>query len=127
ALPISKKRPAEVGAWKQRARSTKYKPVAPKKKSDVDDWICDFKDAIWAWWSDINPSWRERDKGRVVPCRGEGDFSGLCCTGQNGLLSVLKCLKWLFDMEKAPNGSEDWRTLVDDVRWVLERLPKVQR
>ena len=52
----------------------------------------------------------------------KGDLASLHCTGQNGLLSVLKGLQWLYEMERIPEGSKDWLSLVDDVHWVLEGL-----
>ncbi|TRM60910.1 hypothetical protein BD626DRAFT_538450 [Schizophyllum amplum] len=119
----SKKRPTYIGAWIARARSVKYLPPRPSGSAEVSEWISDFQDGMWAWWYEVNPSWRKGNTGnRLLKPKVSGDWAPLHHTRPNGLLSVLKGLKWLFEMENVRKGSKKWCTLMDDVEYAFENL-----
>ena len=100
-----------------------YVPKRPSARADVNDWICDYQEAMWAWWVDLNPSWRKGKKqDRLTKPKNHGDWSPLHHTGVNGLLTVLKGLKWFFEMEEKPKGSARWRVMLEDVEWALKGL-----
>ncbi|KAJ7667229.1 hypothetical protein B0H14DRAFT_2167125, partial [Mycena olivaceomarginata] len=76
----AKLRPAQVGAWVQRARNSTpdIREVEALRKMWMD------------WWQDINPSWRKA----VTPMpRTNGDQVLLDLPGPNGFLNVVVCLK----------------------------------
>ncbi|KAL1738776.1 hypothetical protein HDZ31DRAFT_50461, partial [Schizophyllum fasciatum] len=119
----SKGRPKYLGDWIARARSVNYAPKRPSSRAEVDDWICDYQETMWAWWMELNPSWRRgKKRNHLLKPKNPGDWSPLHRTGQNGLLTVLKGLKWFFEMEQKPQGSPRWRAFADDVEWVLQGL-----
>ncbi|KAJ7815063.1 hypothetical protein B0H14DRAFT_2375614, partial [Mycena olivaceomarginata] len=103
----AKLRPAQVGAWVQRARAG-----APDIK-DTAVFAKEFK----AWWQDINPAWRKISL--PMPRKG-GPWTFMQVPGQNGFLNVLMCLKWW--TEKISDESEDWKDAVEDIMWVLEQM-----
>ncbi|KAI5823235.1 hypothetical protein K523DRAFT_255519, partial [Schizophyllum commune Tattone D] len=65
--------------------------------------------------------------------RGDGDLSSLYCTGQNGLVSLVKRLKWWWEILEDPlidekeRGRAEWREAVDDVAWTLKLLLEQKR
>ncbi|KAF7342708.1 hypothetical protein MSAN_02028700 [Mycena sanguinolenta] len=101
-------RPKEVGDWVSRARN--YTP-------QIGDAV-DFGKRFWAWWIQINPSWRTKER----PMKKEGEMTWSCLDiqGQNGFLNVLMCLKWWRDAMDVP--SPDWEEARADVTWVLEQM-----
>ena len=125
-LPHSSRRPPAIGEWIKRARVPSYAPK-PGKKQPIQDFVEDWAAAMWAWWSDINPPWRKREKDGMVAGRQRGDWTSLDCGGPNSHLNVLQGLKWWFDMEGKPEGSALWLKLVKDVQWVLASVLKGQR
>ncbi|KAJ7845161.1 hypothetical protein B0H14DRAFT_2358273, partial [Mycena olivaceomarginata] len=103
----AKLRPAQVGAWVQRAR---------KGAPDIRD-VETFGKTWMAWWRDINPPWR---KAATPMPRTDGDWASLDLPGPNGFLNVLVCLKWW--RERLDQESPAWREGVEDVLWVLKRM-----
>ncbi|KAJ7814387.1 hypothetical protein B0H14DRAFT_2604147 [Mycena olivaceomarginata] len=90
----TKGRPAAVGIWVKNV--WKGTPDIGTPEAIEKGW--------WAWWKEINPeSWMV-----------------LRCLGQNGLLNVMVCLKWWYCAMETP--SEAWRSVVLDVKWVLEKI-----
>ncbi|KAL1689037.1 hypothetical protein GGG16DRAFT_58633 [Schizophyllum commune] len=126
-VPTAKKRPPEIGEWIKRAREPDFAPTCPKNKPH-EDFTDDWRGAMWGWWSAINPASRPRDKaGRLGDRQGQVDWTPLDCRGPNGHLSVLKGLKWWFDMEGESEGSDAWLDIVDDVQFALDGLLKLSR
>ncbi|KAJ7049129.1 hypothetical protein C8F01DRAFT_1003003, partial [Mycena amicta] len=74
------------------------------------------------WWLVINPSWRIVGK-KLWQGDSDGDWSSLDVPEKNGLYNVLICLKWWFEAARAAPGA-DWRELVEDVTWAIERMTK---
>ncbi|KAJ7787482.1 hypothetical protein B0H14DRAFT_2269848, partial [Mycena olivaceomarginata] len=101
----AKKRPQEVGDWVARARN--HTPTI----ANADN----FGKGFWAWWVDINPTWRNEQ--RPMKREGASSWSSLDIHGQNGFLNLLMCLKWWHDAMEVQ--SPDWEEAVDDVTWVL--------
>ncbi|KAL1711358.1 hypothetical protein EV715DRAFT_298213 [Schizophyllum commune] len=121
-VPTARKRPSEIGEWIKRARKPDYAPTHPESQPR-EDFVDDWRSAMWAWWSAVNPKSRPRDKsGRVGERCEPVDWADLRCHGPNGLLSVLKGLKWWFDMECEPEGGAEWRAIVGDVQYALDGL-----
>ncbi|KAJ7352105.1 hypothetical protein DFH08DRAFT_694112, partial [Mycena albidolilacea] len=103
----AKLRPAQVGAWVQRARTGV--PVIPDVVRFAEQWG--------KWWQEINPTWRKI----ITPMpRKDGDWTSLDLPGPNGFLNVLICLKWW--RERLEGETKEWRDAVEDVKWVLERM-----
>ncbi|KAJ7357930.1 hypothetical protein DFH08DRAFT_622996, partial [Mycena albidolilacea] len=99
----AKARPAQVGAWVQRARAG-----TPEIK-DVDA----FARQVRVWWQDINPAWR---KLSLPMAKKTGPWTFMDVPGQNGFLNVLICLKWW--RERIDEESEEWKDMLEDVSWV---------
>ncbi|KAF8183264.1 hypothetical protein K438DRAFT_1599921 [Mycena galopus ATCC 62051] len=110
--------------------STKTLPTAGRPKQ-VSEWVKNarkgtpavdmesFSAQWWNWWIAINPSWRCVVDGKLV-MEGEGTWASLKCSGQNGVLNVLACLKWWGAALKGE--SAEWLEAVRDVGWVLEQM-----
>ncbi|EEB88825.1 hypothetical protein MPER_13160 [Moniliophthora perniciosa FA553] len=109
-------RPTAIAWWTKRARTNKANPPTTEH--------CDFGQSVITWWDSMMPSWRTRDENGCWAQTGEGDWGVLCCPGQNGLLSVLACLRWWLIAEggDVENASALWRSLFSDVCWVMEQL-----
>ncbi|KAJ7318376.1 hypothetical protein DFH08DRAFT_655029, partial [Mycena albidolilacea] len=104
----AKLRPAQVGAWVQRARTGT--PTIP----DVERFA-----AAWAaWWQDINPVWRKTTL--PMPRTEAGPWTSMDYPGPNGFLNVLMCLMWW--RERVENAPGAWKEAVEDVMWVLKRM-----
>ncbi|KAL1658893.1 hypothetical protein GGF50DRAFT_66368, partial [Schizophyllum commune] len=130
-------RPCQVAAWIKRKRVATYRPDLlldkPLRTPDKDfacatfDQFCvDMK----KWWHALNPPWRARTSAFALnrDGDGDGDWSSLYCVGQNGLISLIVCLKWWWEMlddedvEEQEGDREEWCEAVEDVAWVLGRV-----
>ncbi|KAH7904782.1 hypothetical protein BJ138DRAFT_1018631, partial [Hygrophoropsis aurantiaca] len=117
----SKSRPKEVLWWIARKRIPQPAPL------DVDT----FAQAWWTWWQLLQPEWRTvsiPSKRKPVPPqdhRDQGDWSVLDQPGQNGLLSVIACIKW-WGAAKGGQGHTDkrWHAAVEDFEWVMRCIRK---
>jgi hypothetical protein len=74
----------------------------------------------WAWWTAINPKWRQRDDEGNVLQEGNGSWDALKCPGQNGFLNAVVCLKWWGGVMDTP--SDAWKLAVADVKWVMRQM-----
>jgi hypothetical protein len=99
-----------VGEWVSQARSEKYTPAITNAEEFGQSW--------WAWWVDINPSWRGNE--RPLTCGNDSSWDEMDLYGQNGFLNVLMSLKWWQDATDAESGN--WREAVDEVTWVLRQM-----
>ncbi|KAJ7621441.1 hypothetical protein FB45DRAFT_707048, partial [Roridomyces roridus] len=75
---------------------------------------------FWAWWVQINPSWRKK-AGTLVQ-EGTGSWDELNKPGMNGLLNVLACLRWWDAVVETKQQRDEWDRAVADVRWALEQM-----
>ncbi|KAL1738319.1 hypothetical protein HDZ31DRAFT_70128, partial [Schizophyllum fasciatum] len=87
-VPSNKSRPEAIGDWIKRARSTSYMPQHAKNQPP-EDFVDDWATSMWAWWSSLNPKWRERNIDGKVSWADEkgGSWLDLHYPGLNGLLS----------------------------------------
>ncbi|EEB97225.1 hypothetical protein MPER_03502 [Moniliophthora perniciosa FA553] len=117
ALP-TESRPSAVTWWTKRARTIKGVPPSTTEAQ--------FPQSVITWWDSMMPSWRTQNQDGHWAQTGEGDWGILHCPGQNGLLSVLACLRWWLIAEggEVEQASELWRYLFSDVCWVMEQLQK---
>ncbi|KAJ7734705.1 hypothetical protein B0H14DRAFT_2408771, partial [Mycena olivaceomarginata] len=104
----AKLRPAQVGAWVQRARTGK--PDIRDVERFANEWA--------KWWQEINPAWRK--VSLPMSRLGDGPWVGLDLPGANGFLNVLICLKWW--REQVETESKEWKEAVEDVTWVLRQM-----
>ncbi|KAK7045901.1 SERTA domain-containing protein 3 [Paramarasmius palmivorus] len=112
-------RPDAVLFWTKRAR--KFTGLPP----DVE--VSGFGQRVVLWWNSMMPGWRTRSADGHWERSGEGDWGALRCPGQNGLLSIMACLRWwLIKDSKASVREADssWQALFADVCWVMEELRK---
>ena len=66
----------------------------------------------------MNPLWRERDESGWPVIGGDGEWSELVRSGQNGFLTVLMSLLGLQDVAE----KDFWLKAVTDVAWVIRQL-----
>ncbi|KAL1743890.1 hypothetical protein HDZ31DRAFT_39926 [Schizophyllum fasciatum] len=126
-IPTAGKRPPEIGEWIKRAREPSYAPTRPSNQPP-EDFLDDWRNAMRGWWSAINPKSRRRDKSGIVgKHRTDTDWSCMHYHGPNGFLSILKGLKWWFDMEGKAEGGAEWLEILDDVQFALGGLLKLLR
>lgn len=112
-------RPPQIDWWVGRGRPYGTDVDIPDVKVFGDLW--------WKWWRGAQPSWRkpeDDDMVRVV----RGPWEKLDRPGQNGMLSVLICLKWWKVEIDAMQGRKKtaelkrWSEGVADAHWVLQGL-----
>ncbi|KAL1725058.1 hypothetical protein EV714DRAFT_240257 [Schizophyllum commune] len=134
----SKGRPPDVYHWIQRARSTGYKPDLTKdrRKGETERVAASvafdkFRLDMRTWWARINPTWHTSPTAAGAAFalrRVDGDWSCMLCTGQNGLISVVKCMKWWWEMigevDEQPGDRDEWRAAAADVAWAFEQVLK---
>ncbi|KAL1741831.1 hypothetical protein HDZ31DRAFT_44591, partial [Schizophyllum fasciatum] len=134
----SKGRPPDVYHWIQRARSTGYKPDLTKdqRKGETEKVAASvafdkFRHDMRIWWAHINPTWRTSPTAAGTAFalrRVDGDWCCMHCTGQNGLISVVKCMKWWWEMigevDEQPGDRNEWRAAADDVAWAFKQVLK---
>ncbi|KAJ3817512.1 hypothetical protein F5880DRAFT_1492808, partial [Lentinula raphanica] len=104
------------------------KPVSRAPPDHVFGTPDKFSTQWWTWWSIINPTWRERNNstGRLVINESiNGDWSLLIRPGQCGILVILFCLFWWH--EHLPASSQDWKSALQDVSWVIGKLFKATK
>lgn len=92
-------RPPAIPWWSGRGRPNRL-PKSPQIKS-----IRDFGTEVMAYWERISPEWRERNGQGGMNRTGSGSWLKLRFPGQNGLLSVLACLRWWYMHEGLAGGS----------------------
>ncbi|KAJ7896242.1 hypothetical protein B0H14DRAFT_2171210, partial [Mycena olivaceomarginata] len=104
----AKLRPAQVGAWVQRARPGK--PDIRNVERFASEWE--------KWWQEINLTWR---KASLPMLRlGDGPWGALDLPSPNRFLNVLVCLKWW--RERVATETNEWKEAVEDVTWVLRQM-----
>ncbi|KAL1698372.1 hypothetical protein EV121DRAFT_218278 [Schizophyllum commune] len=130
-------RPAFVHAWIQRARKDTYVPdlLADRKAGESDDDAANaaydkFRKNMSLWWRNINPTWRESTPSFAL-ARHDGDWAALYRPGKNGLISVVKCMKWwwdlLEDVDEEESDRSEWRAALEDVIWTFEQVLNHQK
>ena len=107
-------RSAAISLWVQNARRRSI-VIQPGAYEDfVGEWF--------AWWSSVNPDWRQRTSGRLV-AGGTGEWGAMFKPGKYGFLLVLECLVGL----RVAAPVEDLILSVRDVHWVLECVVEALR
>ena len=83
-------RPAEVNKWIRGSRKSTREPCLS------GDSLVDFAKNFWAWWLQLQPSWRQvTTKDQLEPVRASGDdWQTLDKFGNNGWVCVIVSLKW---------------------------------
>ncbi|KAL1698449.1 hypothetical protein EV121DRAFT_297180 [Schizophyllum commune] len=133
----SERRPPWVSSWIKWGRSPSFEPWLLQNQDDNEDEeeaaaaaYDKFREDMKAWWHAINPDWRPRSTSFSLG-RGEGDWSKLFCPGQNGLISVVKCLKWwwelLEEIDEIADDRAQWFDAVDEVTYTLGELYEQQQ
>ncbi|KAE9384571.1 hypothetical protein BT96DRAFT_841979 [Gymnopus androsaceus JB14] len=117
----SQGRPEAVHWWSQNAKPSSHRP--PEKVLGNAD---TFGRSWWAWWSALNPGWRERDvvTGQIIVggADGDGDWTRFDHPGQCGLLTVLYCLLWWSGLIHTNKQRSLWTSALRDVAWVVGEL-----
>ncbi|KAJ3840330.1 hypothetical protein F5878DRAFT_674973 [Lentinula raphanica] len=115
-------RPKAFAWWFQNRKTVTRLPP-----DNIFEDVAKFASQWWAWYSIINPEWRERDAvGKiVVNGTGEGDWEEFDRAGQNGMLSLVVSLHWWYRRLDSP--SSDWLSALRDVSWVISELVKTNR
>ncbi|KAJ7064155.1 hypothetical protein C8F01DRAFT_945107, partial [Mycena amicta] len=112
----SEHRPLQVHEWFQ------HKRIARPAYCAIPD-TAEFSKAFWAWWMEIQPSWRQVTmEGRPGNAERKGESWGglLEWPGPNGFLGVLTCLRWWAEKLDKHAECPEWLDIVEDVMWVLE-------
>lgn len=111
-------RPPAVAWWSSRGRPNRL-PKSPQIES-----VEGFSKEVRTYWESISPEWRHNGVTGVMNRSTSGGWSKMRCPGQNGLLSILACLRWWYMHEDLPGGSDSWKEMVSDVIWTLESMIK---
>ncbi|KAK7434804.1 hypothetical protein VKT23_019991 [Stygiomarasmius scandens] len=102
-------RPACIAKWQKAHR---LDPPHPESQNTAV-----FSKQLIDWWKSINPASR-----RSLIKEGEHDLSCLHAPGQNGLYLVLLGLRWWYINVGIDEGTEEWRKIVADIVWVMDKL-----
>ena len=116
-LPTSY-RPNVIGWWTGHARPDRLPPY---------DSLGSLTKSILAWWTFIQPPWRQIKLGDTS--RIEGDWERLYRPGINGLLNVVILAYWWVKIlkERGSTVDETYSWFVSDVTWVLSQLTSAAR
>ncbi|TRM56353.1 hypothetical protein BD626DRAFT_357867, partial [Schizophyllum amplum] len=100
----AKGRPEYAAFWIGRARSLTYVPdmgyIQEEGQTDEDAaslGFDKFRSDMKTWWHNLNPEWRKKDDSHFELAREAGDFSQLYYPGINGLVTLVKSLKWWWE------------------------------
>ncbi|KAF9470923.1 hypothetical protein BDN70DRAFT_939329 [Pholiota conissans] len=110
-------RPASVGDWIKRGRSSTWRPEISSASKYGKEYV--------KWWTSLQPAWRLSASGKIIPEATDGDWNSLRKPGTNGLLSVVCGLfHWGTSLQK--NGEEvkqsQWIAAVKDCILVYDCL-----
>ncbi|PPQ76963.1 hypothetical protein CVT24_009373 [Panaeolus cyanescens] len=114
-------RPNEVQVWIKRKKPFKSTPVSV----DPNTYATQFN----SWWFGLQPSWRSaksakkvEDVLRINTKLDREHWNSVLKGGNNGLYVVVMALSWWLRSDPA---SVDVWPVVDDVRWVIQRVTRV--
>lgn len=109
-------RPKAVGVWVKEGRLH----LNPVETADADE----FGTELIEWWKSLNPSWRESNEDGEFIQEGSGEWDDLLVKGRNGLLTILACLLWWYDLEEGfgDDTRDAWDAMVADVLFVIDSL-----
>lgn len=107
----AKGRPPCIGDWIQRARAPSYRAAIANP--------ADFAQAFTAWWTSLQPEWRQSPGTLLL--KTSGNLDAIRKPGTNGLLSVIAAL-FFWGFACRSNGRGDWLEAVDEVGWTLRQL-----
>lgn len=104
----------EMKAW-IKARVDK-KDVAPDVQPE------EYGKSFMKWWTELQPSWRKMDNGRLTKDTPDGEkWRGLMKGGTAGIYTVVVALSWWIKaLGTVAEGGEAFLA-VRDVVWVLEQ------
>ncbi|KAJ3752760.1 hypothetical protein EV360DRAFT_54673 [Lentinula raphanica] len=91
-------RPEAIPWWMSRGRN-KF----PKVLESTN--VSSFRESVLSYWRKLNPDWLGAN-GKLI-CKQEDSWKKLRFPGQNGLLSIVACPRWWFELEGNDKGSRD--------------------
>ncbi|KAI5823400.1 hypothetical protein K523DRAFT_255234 [Schizophyllum commune Tattone D] len=110
-------RPEALERWIKAGRGSRVKKIPI-----VLD-VPSFEAEVWAWWSSIQPEWRQMDAdGRPSEDREaelDADWGLLGIHGQGGMLHAVAIACW-WGVALEGRTSRSWERFVADVTWVCE-------
>lgn len=126
---LKKKRPQQLGSW---ITQGKRKPAAAlpiiAALSSIES-IRNFAEALWTWWCELQPNWRNISENRPAPFdKFIDNFLLLDKHGQNGWLGLIVCTKWWrlgldsLDDTSRQELEADWFRAVDDMTNMLKGI-----
>ncbi|THU89155.1 hypothetical protein K435DRAFT_561964, partial [Dendrothele bispora CBS 962.96] len=97
----------------------------------------EFSAQLVTWWNQLMPDWRRLEEGsaeleeRRWKREVEGGWGDLVMPGNNGLYSILACMRWWLKMEVDPEEGEEelyltakagvqWKGMLEEVVWVMD-------
>lgn len=122
----SESRPKNIQLWLKECNLKKALPPISSAEEYRRDWQ--------AWWVSVQSEWRLNRRGgkagwplRRHPQPDEEDWRGIQCGNYAGIFAVLLSLGWWYQVasggaKKNSAAMKDWRSALDDVLWVLQRL-----
>ncbi|KAJ7048939.1 hypothetical protein C8F01DRAFT_1266363 [Mycena amicta] len=115
----SEHRPLQVHKW------FRHKRIARPAYCAIPD-TAEFSKAFWAWWMEIQPSWRQVTmEGRPGNAERKGEsWGGLVTPGSNGVLVAVVMIYWWGCEDKTSGAwpTWDWIEAVEEVGRVCEGL-----
>ncbi|THU82080.1 hypothetical protein K435DRAFT_591537, partial [Dendrothele bispora CBS 962.96] len=126
-------RPSAIQHWVSRGRAEALPaPLHPLTFKE-------FSAQLVTWWNQLMPDWRRLEEGsaeleeRRWKREVEGEWGDLVMPGNNGLYSILACMRWWLKMEVDPQEGEDelyltakagvgWKRMLEEVVWVMDMM-----
>ncbi|KAL0563402.1 hypothetical protein V5O48_018667, partial [Marasmius crinis-equi] len=77
----------------------------------------------WTWWDYVNPDWRPRLDGMVLP-RDDGDWEDLVSPGKDGIVLFLVGLRWWSVCGSPEDAAGCWHKAAKSLYFTMESLLK---
>ncbi|KAL0574977.1 SERTA domain-containing protein 3 [Marasmius crinis-equi] len=107
-------RPEGFANWSKRGREKRPSGLKIPETASYDN----LRSEWWAYWSDINPQWRQRAGQKVVMDvkDADGDWTELKRPGRDGLALLLVFLRWWHDLApETEEAKKDWMEALENV------------
>ncbi|KAL0568504.1 hypothetical protein V5O48_013484 [Marasmius crinis-equi] len=117
-LPTRARIPA-MKQWFRNGRLTRKKGMGTQEAVVLED----IREEWWTWWDEVNPAWRLRVDGKVVP-GGEGDWEALVSPGPDGILLFLVALRWWSDCGGFEDPEGCWSEAAKSLYYTMDDLLK---
>ncbi|KAL0565222.1 SERTA domain-containing protein 3 [Marasmius crinis-equi] len=110
-------RPKAFKQWYQDGRATRPAGYRIPKTAS----LAALREEWWTWWDTVNPDWRPRVGGKIVP-GGSGEWSELKMRGRAGILQFVVAIRWWHDLGGPTDPDSHWLEAVKSLYFTMDAM-----